>query len=101
MMKDELFESILDDMTADEVSKSSSDILTADANEATGLPKPDDTDYKFLISVTGGYMIGNAIKDAEQMLEFTRDGFLEVLDNCRGISRYSDVLINKQGAEYT
>lgn len=97
MRRDELFESILDDMTADDNVQDATDVLTAEANAGTGLPEPADVCYRYLISVSGGYMVNSVVRDADEMIEYTRQGFLDVLDNCRGIRRYSDVLVNKEG----
>ena len=100
MIEDKLFESILDDITVDDNIQQSSSVLAND-EDINALPLPYDSDYKYLFEV-GGWLTSDTDESIEKMTQNTVDAIFDILDNCKGIKKYSDIEANydRSGALY-
>lgn len=87
-------ESILDNITSDDISKRTSDVLST-VDEVNSLLSPQDACYQYLFKIGASYQIPVEITDEiADKLEYNRQFLFDVLYNCRQIKKYSDIEID-------
>ena len=86
-----LNESILDNISSDDMSSIQSSVTLSSAENVNVLPSPWDACYRYLFKVGCGFLLAMQDEDTTKILEYKKNVIFDVLEGTRSVRKYSDI----------
>ena len=86
-----LNESILDNISSDDMSSRQSSATLATAENVNVLPSPWDACYRYLFKVGCGFLFEEQNEETTKILEYKKNAIFDVLEGTRSVRKYSDI----------